>query len=291
MNRGLFAKGSEHIEAGLSLYDEQRHAHHRHVYAGHDPAVCALIMSAKAHWAFGRSEKATCLARETVLLARQMQHAPSLAHALTYACELRTVLSDLSAVKELASELLELSDEEGLLQARASAQIFLGWALALTGDSEHGVTHLEQGLGTLDRMGARGHVTHFFCLMAEGLLSAGRYAEGLGHVTRALKLANEIGEHWYTPRLHQVRGELLLHLHGCENEGVEACLQEAAAVARRLGAKGWELPAATSLARRWADRGRRNEARELLAPIYRSFTEGFDMRDLREAKALLDTLG
>lgn len=115
MNRGLFAKGREHIEAGLSLYDEQRHAHHRHVYAGHDPAVCALIMSAKAHWGLERSEKATCLARETVLLARQMQHAPSLAHALTHACQLRTVLSDLLAVKEAASELLELSDEECLL--------------------------------------------------------------------------------------------------------------------------------------------------------------------------------
>jgi predicted ATPase len=289
MNRGLFAKGSEHIEVGLSLYDEERHAHHRHVYVGHDPGVCALIMSAKAHWAHGRPEKARYLVGETLALARRLQHAPSLAHALTYACEVQTVLSDVSWVKAAASELLALSDEKGLFQARASGLMFLGWALALAGDTEQGVAHLEQGLGTLNRMGARGHVTHYFCFMAEGLLSARRYADALSQVTRALDLAAEIEEHWYVPRLHQVRAELLLHLDGSGREA-EASLQQAISVARQLGAKGWELPAATSLARLWADRGRRSEARDLLAPVYGWFTEGFDTPDLRAAKASLDAL-
>jgi len=290
MNRGLFAKGSEHIEVGLSLYDEERHAHHRHVYVGHDPGVCALIMSAKAHWALGHPEKARYLVGETLVLARRLQHAPSLAHALTYACEVQTVLSDVSAVKAAASELVALSDEQGLFQARASGLMFLGWALAVSGDTEQGVARLEQGLGTLNRMGARGHVTHYFCFMAEGLLSARRYADGLSQVTRALDLAAEIGEHWYVPRLHQVRAELLLHLHESGDEAVEARLREAISVARQLGAKGWELPAATSLARLWADRGRRREARELLSPVYGWFTEGFDTPDMRDAKALLDAL-
>ena len=110
MNRGLFAKGNEHVEAGLLIYDEERHAHHRHVYVGHDPGVCALIMSAKAHWALGHPEKARYLVGETLVLARRLQHAPSLAHALTYTCEVQTVLSDVSAVKAAASELAALSD-------------------------------------------------------------------------------------------------------------------------------------------------------------------------------------
>jgi predicted ATPase len=87
-----------------------------------------------------------------------------------------------------------------------------------------------------------------------------------------------------------LHGELLLHLHGSDGEGVDASLRQAIAVARRQGAKGWGLPAATSLARLWLDRGRRNEARDLIAPIYGWFTEGFDTPDLREAKALLDPL-
>jgi class 3 adenylate cyclase/predicted ATPase len=290
MNRGLFAKGSEHIEAGLSLYDEEAHAHHRHVYVGHDPGVCGLIMNAKAQWALGHPEKARHLTGETLVLARRLQHAPSIAHALIYACEVQTVLSEVSAVKSAASELLALSDEQGLLQARANGLMFLGWALAFSGDSEQGVAHLEQGLRALNKIGARGHVTHYLCFMAEGFLSAGRYADGLGQVTQALDLAAEIEEHWYVPRLHQVRAELLLRLRGPQEEAVEASLRQAILVARQLGAKGWELPTTVRLARLWLDRGRRREGRELLAPIYGWFTEGFDTPDLREAKALLEAL-
>ena len=168
--------------------------------------------------------------------------------------------------------------------------MFLGWALALSGDSDQGVAHLEQGLCALNTMGARGHVTHYLCFMAEGFLSARRYADGLGQVTRALDLAAEIEEHWYVPRLHQVRAELLLRLHGPREKAVEACLRQAILVARQLGAKGWELPTTVRLARLWLDSGRRTEGRELLAPIYEWFTEGFDTPDLQEAKALLEAL-
>jgi predicted ATPase len=103
-------------------------------------------------------------------------------------------------------------------------------------------------------------------------------------------LAAEIEEHWYVPRLHQVRAELLLRLHGPQEKAVEACLRQAILVARQLGAKGWELPTTVRLARLWLDSGRRREGRELLAPIYGWFTEGFDTPDLREAKALLEAL-
>lgn len=153
-NRGLFAKASEHIEAALALYDEQRHAHHRYVYVGHDPGVCALVMSAKTHWALGRPERARRLVAETLVLARRLRHAPSLAHALIYTCETRTVLSDIPEVRAAASELLALSDEQGLVQAQAGGLLFLGWALALSGDAEEGITRLEEGLSILNKIGA-----------------------------------------------------------------------------------------------------------------------------------------
>ena len=88
------------------------------------------------------------------------------------------------------------------------------------------------------------------------------------------------------PRLYHLRAELLLHLHGTGDAAVEASLREAIAVAQRQ--EGWELPATTSLARLWVDCGRRSEARDLLAPIYGWFTEGFGTADLQEARALLE---
>ena len=122
------------------------------------------------------------------------------------------------------------------------------------------------------------------CLTAEVHLMARHYREGLEYV------AEPLGDLSWLARLHHLRAELLLHLNGSDNEFVEASLRQAISVARRQSAKGWELPATTSLACLWADRGRRREPRELLAPVYEWFTEGFDTPDLREAKALLDTL-
>lgn len=99
----------------------------------------------------------------------------------------------------------------------------------------------------MNRIGARGHLTHYFCLMAEGLLPGGRYLEGLSHVTRALALAAEIEERWYAPRLHRVRGELLLYLDGSAEDAVEASFRQAVAVrapteGQRMGIPGGHEP-------------------------------------------------
>ena len=126
--------------------------------------------------------------------------------------------------------------------------------------------------------------------MAEALTVAGRCADGLERVTQALDIAAETGDVCYVPQLHQTRAELLLHTHGRDEEAVEVSLRQALVVAREQGAKGYELRAATRLAHLWSDRGRPDAARELLAPVYAWFTEGFDTADLKEAKALLDKL-
>jgi predicted ATPase len=140
------------------------------------------------------------------------------------------------------------------------------------------------------RMGGISHLTFAQGLRAEALLSAGRYAEALGHAERALATAAEIRERAYLSRLHRVRRVLLLHLRGGADPEAEASLQQALAVAREQDAKGWEIGAATDLARLWAGQSRRAEAQALLASIYGRFTEGFDMPILQEAKALLDQL-
>jgi predicted ATPase len=98
------------------------------------------------------------------------------------------------------------------------------------------------------------------------------------------------GERWFEAELHRLKGEVLLSLSKRDGAEAESSFKRAIQVARGHGAKMWELRAATSLARLWADQGRRADAHDLLAPVYGWFTEGFDAADLKDAKALLDEL-
>jgi predicted ATPase len=97
-------------------------------------------------------------------------------------------------------------------------------------------------------------------------------------------------ETWYEADVHRIAGEIALMSPERDTARAEAYFERALEVARAQQAKSWELRAATSMARLWREQGKRDEARELLAPIYGWFTEGFDTLDLKQAKALLDEL-
>ena len=288
-HRGLFGRASEHIDAALRLYDEERHAHQRNVYLGHDPAVCGLGINASVQYALGYPSGVPLLEAEAITLARRLAHPPSIAHALWLVCEARVARSEREGVIAIVAELLKLSEEQELPQPHANALIFHGWALAHSGEAAEGIAKIEKGLDILSKIGVQVYLTRSLCLLGEALLAAGRFGEGLAHVARALDLAAEFGDTFYLSRLHRARAELLLHAGGGIDEAT-ATLRQALAVARQQGAKGWELQAATSLARLWGEQDRRSEARELLAPVYGWFIEGFDTADLREAKALLGEL-
>ena len=125
-------------------------------------------------------------------------------------------------------------------------------------------------------------------LLAGACGRLGRTTEGLGYLTEAEQLIETTNDAFHEAELHRVRGDLLNTLG--DRAGAERSYQQAIAVAKRQSAKMFELRASTILARLWRDQGKRDEARELLAPVYGWFTEGFDTRDLKEAKALLDEL-
>jgi len=119
---------------------------------------------------------------------------------------------------------------------------------------------------------------------------SGQAEEGLLLLAEALAVMDDTGERRDEAELYRIKGELLLRLAVSDAPQAEACFQQALAVARRQQAKSWELRTAMSLSRLWQQQGKRDAARELLAPIYGWFTEGFDTLDLKEAKALLDAL-
>jgi predicted ATPase len=130
----------------------------------------------------------------------------------------------------------------------------------------------------------------YHCLLAETYLAGERYNEGLAQVSLALKTAAQTGVRYSDALIYHLRALFLVHVKGVNSNDVEADLKTAIQIAQSQSAKGLELPAVVSLARLWRDQGRSTEARDLLAPIYGWFTEGFDTRNLKEAKTLLDEL-
>jgi predicted ATPase len=148
---------------------------------------------------------------------------------------------------------------------------------------------LHQGIATYREQAAACGLSFLLALLAEVHGDLGRPAEGLEVVQEGLDHAAQTGERFYEAELHRLRGELLLRSPGGE-ASAEGCFLRAIELARSQGAKSWELRAATSLARLWADEGKRAQADALLAPVYGWFTEGFDTADLKEAKALLEGL-
>ena len=286
---GELTDANLHIDAALQIYDEVRHATQRFFYHGHDPAVCGLSIKAVLQWLLGHPTQGIRAECDAIDLARRLRHVPSLAHALWFVCQAQVTRNDAAAVIETANELLRLSEEHGLPLTRAIASVYLGWALGQAGDNALGVQRMEEGLAAYYRLGARNNLTFAICLSAETYLMDKQYEKSMEQVSAALTASSEIGDRWCVPQINMIRARILQQT-GFSGDAAEASLRMAIDAAQSQGAKGSELRAATSLARLWRDQGKVQQARELLAPVYGWFTEGFDTRDLKEAKALLEEL-
>ena len=286
--RGAILDANAHADAGLELYDEVRHARHRFLYLGHDPAVCALSIKAVLQWLLGHPTQGIQLECNAIEMARRLRHLPSLVHALWFVCQAQVARSDTAAVMNTATELLKLSEEHGLPQTRAIASVYLGWSVGQTRDVAEGIRYLAEGLVAWNRLGSRGHLCLALCLLAETYFTGGQYEKGMEQVNLAIAATSDMGDRWCLPRIHTIQAQLLRALG--EIDAAEANLRKAVEIAADQSARGSQLRAANSLALLWRNQGKVRQARELLAPIYGWFTEGFDTLDLKEAKALLDEL-
>jgi class 3 adenylate cyclase/predicted ATPase len=286
--RGAFTDAKAHADAAMDLYDEVRHARHRFLYLGHDPAVCALSIKSVLQWLLGHPTQGVQSERDAIDLARRLQHVPSLAHALWFVCQAQVARRDAVAVVGTANELLTLSEEHGLPQTRGPALAYLGWAIGQTEDVSRGIRRMEDGLAMQNRLGVRSNLCLTICLLAETYFMAEQYEKGMEQANLAIATSSEIGDRWCLPRIHTIRARLLQTFG--QVDAAEASLQLGVDIAAAQSAKGAQLQAVNSLARLWREQGKPQQARELLAPVYSWFTEGFDKRDLQEAKALLDEL-
>jgi predicted ATPase len=290
MLRGAFAPSYKHIEQGLRLYDYERHKQHAFVYMGHDPAVCAHALGAVVAWHLGYLEQACRHADDALHLARRLGHPPSLALALWFIGGAYAARGDSADALATADELLRLSEEQKLVQTRASALVIGGWALAREGQADEGLNRLRAGLAVWHRMGARHYLPPFTCLLAESLMCAQRYEEALPQIDQALAYCEETGERWWQARIYQTRGQLLYCRKSRSDKCAVDCFRTAIEIARSQCARALELRAATNLARLLSERDQQREAYDTLASVYGWFTEGFDTPDLMAAKALLEEL-
>ena len=303
---GEFEEAQEHLEKGTALYQDQGVPHL--AFTGHDPAMTCLSFGGWVLWSLGYPEKALSKANEALALARRLNHPQTLALALfmtSFVHFLRREFED-SCKQSQASMAVSLEHE--LPQTLAWSSTHHGLSLAALNQGEKGIRQARESIDRQRALGAELARPNFLAMLAEMLGKYGRVDEGLSTVTEALEIARRTGERAKEAMIHNVRGELLLKKAGVSDDAAdihtttdadnkeqlikdaEECFLEGIRVAREQKAKGWELRVTTSLCRIWQQRGKGEEAREMLSQIYNSFTEGFDTPDLKEAHALLEEL-
>ncbi len=281
------AKAREHADAGRLLYDPTKHASHRLFYGGHDPGVCAGAIGALAEWLLGYPEKALASIADALALAERIAHPFTLGRVFMNSSvvylnrhEPEQALRQLEAAEVLAAEQrLFLVYEPGTLR---------GVALLGQGAVDEAIARIREGITKWTRLGLTSNLPYGLAFLAEGLARHGDRAAALAALREGLEAAGATGEHMWDAELHRLTGTVLVAENKLD-EG-QTSLQQAIHIARAQQAKSLELRAARDLARLWGEQGRRAEARDLLAPVYAWFTEGFDTPDLKEAKALLAEL-
>ncbi|HJY81248.1 MAG TPA: adenylate/guanylate cyclase domain-containing protein [Candidatus Binatia bacterium] len=301
---GELRQGRRHLEQGIALYDIQKHRSHAVLY-GIDPGVYCRCFAGWNLWYLGYPDQALKNTQDALRLAHELAHPHTLAFALTF-LYVHQARHEATAVREQAEALLTLSTEHGFVYRAAWATIWRGWVLAAQGHLEEGLVRMQEGLAAQRATGAEAAHPYFLALVAEIQGKMGQPEEGLAALAEASALMQRTGEQWYEAELYRLKGTLTLQkfqvsgskfqdtdprslISDAQSEA-EACFQRAIEIARRQQAKSLELRAVTNLSRLWQQQGRKEEARRMLAEIYGWFTEGFDTKDLQEAKALLEEL-
>jgi tetratricopeptide (TPR) repeat protein len=286
---GLFsgepASAREHCDAGRRLYDPEQHRSHSLLYGGHDPGTCARFLGAMVYWLLGYPQQALTLSTEAVALAERLAHPMSLEIALLFGVMLHLDRGEPElAMRHLgAAEALVADQRLGFI---VEPQFLRGAALTSQGAFGSAVACLREGLA--GRLGTLRDRPYGLARLSEALARKGEHEAALAAAREGLRAREETGNRQWEPELERLAGIAFLGLNQLED--AERALKEALRVARRQQAKAYELRATINLAQLWGEQGRRTEARELLAPVYGWFTEGFDTADLKEAKKLLDEL-
>jgi predicted ATPase len=292
---------------GIQLFDQQPHVQSG-LRFGYDSRVGCLTRLGVTLWILGYPDQAREIAREGIALARELSHPSTLAPALMFTANLHHLRGEECEVIELTEALIALSEQYGFAFFGAAGTMFQGRALTELGRGEEGVEQIHQGLKRHRATGGGAARSVYFLLLVDSYRRLQRPEEGLAVLADLLAVERE--EHINDAEIYRLKGELTLQQErqGAVGNGqqagetdarslmpdaqgvTEACFLRAIAIAQKQHAKSLELRATVSLARLWQQQGKKTEAHHMLSEVYTWFTEGFDTKDLQEAKALLTTL-
>jgi class 3 adenylate cyclase/predicted ATPase len=286
LSTGNPAHGRRHCDHALALHDPAVHRPLAMLF-GQDPRTANLVLRSMALWFLGYPEAALADANLSVNEARDTGEAGTLFQALCHAIVTHFLCGNFTTAEKLANELFTLADEQDAVMWKPSALLYRGWVLAVTDRASEAVQLITPALATYQSSGSTALSPVGLSMLSKSYADLGQIEDARRSVDEAKMLIERTKETWFEAHVDLIAGEIALKSPQPDAAKAEAYFEQALAVARRQQAKSWELRAATSMARLWRDQGKPRQARELLAPIYGWFTEGFDTLDLKEAKALL----
>ena len=282
------AEALSHLDRAWALYDP---AAHRLLTTrfGHDVGVATLTFRPLALWMLGYPKTALGETERAITAARQTDHMPTLLFALACTSLTRICCRDAAVAATNLDECIALALEKvPFFKMFAGAQ--RGCVLAQTGKAADAIQAINAEIAGLRAMGATTWRTAYLSHLALAYAALGKLDDAGRCIGEAMTAVETTKEGWYQAEINRIAGEIALNSPDPDAARAEAYFERALALARQQQARSWELRAAMSLARLWRNQSKVQEARELLAPVYGWFTEGFDTRDLKEAKALLDEL-
>ncbi len=286
---GDFAQARMHLNQALALYDP---ASHRPLATrfGQDVGVAILSWRSLALWLLGYPEAAQPDTVHAIKDAREIGQAATLMYALNNTTYTHMCCRDRVQANAQSNEVVALADEKGAVLWKALGMLSRGCVFALSGNAADAVQIITSGIAAVQSTGTTVFMPVFLAHLATAHAQIGQFTDAWRCMGEAVAVMETKKERWFEAEVHRMAAEIALKSPEPDAAQAEAYLERALSVARAQQAKSWELRAAMSMARLWRDQGKRQEAHDLLAPIYGWFTEGFDTLDLKEAKALLDEL-
>jgi predicted ATPase len=289
VHTGDIAEGRAQYDRAIALYVP---AEHRPLATrfGQDVRVSTLSFRSLALWVLGYPEAAFADSEQAFSDAREIGQAASLMYALCVAGLTHIFCGSYAAANAISDELVALADEKGAVFIKAWGMLFQGSLLALTGKASNAIQMISSGLTALQSTGATLFMPLHLSYLASAYAELGQFDNARRCIGEAMTAVETTKEKLWEAEIQRIAGEIALMSRERDAAKVEAHFERALAVARAQQAKSWELRAAMSMARLWRDQGKPQQARDLLAPVYGWFTEGFDTLDLKNAKALLEEL-
>jgi predicted ATPase len=286
---GDLTQARAHLDRAIALYNP---AAHRPLATrfGQDVLVITLLRRSIALWSLGYPDAAVADTEHALSDAREIGHAATLLVGLIAPFWTYPNCGNYAAAEAPVDEFIALAEEKDASYWKVVGTLAQGSLLALTGKAVEAVHMLTSGLTALRSMGAILHSPWFLLALTRAYQELGQFDDAKRSINEAMAAIETTKEKLWEAEVHRGAGEIALKSLEPNPAKAEAYFERALAVARQQQAKSWELRAAMSLARLWRGQGKPQQARELLAPVYGWFTEGFDTLDLREAKTLLDNL-